>query len=305
VGAVLLSAAGVLHGTAHAAGSGPGAGLSPDLRPVLVLEPPHSALQLVHHAVRLPDKQAESLAMKLGYWIAASVIRRDREERRGPLPSAWRTSEPDRGFGQALLMQLSQASANWPWRTLIVSSSGPESDSQLQSLMGQDAVIAAVRDELVDLTGKVELHVTMQLVTVRAIATTHETRVRTQVEYFAPPLVADSAMPRRSLAHFAMDGPLDDQVGTAATDLSQFLATIVARVSVPDSLHPHNPTLGELGAHPICGECRASDPVVYEQPGRVWVRVGRPTGTILALPLQTHRPVSHAPRTDHAQTGPY
>jgi hypothetical protein len=109
--------------------------------------------------------------------------------------------------------------------------------------------------------------------------------VRTAVEYFAPPLAGNSARPRRSRAHFVMDGPLDDQVSTAATDLSQFLATIVARVSVPDSLHPHNPTLGELGVHPACGECRASDPVVYEQPGRVWVRVGRPPGTILALPL--------------------
>ena len=147
------------------------------------------------------------------------------------------------------------------------------------------AVIAAVHDELVDLAGKVELHVTMQLVTVRASATAREARVRTQVEYFAPPLVADGAMPRRSLAQFAMEGPLDDQVGTAATDLSQFLATIVARVSVPDSLHPHNPTLGELGVHPTCGACRTSDPVVYEQPGRVWVRLGKPPGTILALPL--------------------
>jgi len=292
---IVLLAAGA---AAHAVSPGPGAGLSPDLRPVLVLEPPHVALLLVHHAVRLPDKQAETLAMKLGYWIAAPVIRRDREERRGPLPSAWLTSEPDRGFGQALLMQLSQASANWPWRTLIVSSSGPESDSQLQSLMGQDAVLAVVRDELVDLAGKVELHMTMQLVTVRASATTHEARVRTQVEYFAPPLAGDSAMPRRSQAHFVMDGPLDDQVSTAATDLSQFLATIVARVSVPDSLHPHNPTLGELGVHPTCGECRASDPVVYEQPGRIWIRVGKPPGTILSLPVQASRPISHAPRPD-------
>jgi hypothetical protein len=259
VGTVLLLAAVT---TADAASSGPGAGLSPDLRPVLVLEPPHGALQLVHHAVRLPDN-----------------------ERRGPLPSAWRTSESDRGFTQALLMQLSQPSANWPWRTQIVSSSGPESDSQLQSLPGQDAVIAVVRDELVDLAGKVELHVKMQLVTVRAIATPHETRMRTQVEYFAPPLTGNSAMPRRSHAHFVMDGPLDEQVSTAATDLSQFLATIVARISVPDSLHPHNPSLGELGVHPTCSACRASDPVVYEQPGRVWVRVGKPPGTILALPL--------------------
>jgi hypothetical protein len=248
VGAVLLFALGA---AADAASSGPGAELSPDLRPVLVLEPPHGALQLAHR----------------------------------PLPSAWRTSEPDRGFSQALLMQLSQASANWPWRTLVVSRSGPDSNSQLQSLLGQDAMIAVVRDELVDLTGKVQLHVTLQLVTVRAIATPHETRMRTAVEYFAPPLAGNSARPRRSRAHFVMDGPLDDQVSTAATDLSQFLATIVARVSVPDSLHPHNPTLGELGVHPVCGECRASDQVVYEQPGRVWVRVGRSPRTILALPL--------------------
>ena len=254
VGTVLLLAAGA---AALAASPGPAAGLSPDLRPALVLEPPHGALLLVHPALHL----------------------------HGRLPSAWRTSEPDRGFGQALLMQLSQASANWPWRTLIISRSGPESDSQLQSLPGQDAVIAVVRDELVDLAGKVELHVTMQLLTVRAIATPHETRVRTQVEYFAPPLTGDSTMPHRSQAHFVMDGPLDDQVSTAATDLSQFLATIVARISVPDSLHPHNPSLGELGVHPTCSACRASDPVVYVQPGRVWVRVGKSPGTILALPL--------------------
>ena len=252
VGAVLLLASGT---AAEAASPGPRAGLSPDLRPVLVLEPPHGALQLVRHGTR------------------------------GPLPSAWRTSEPDRGFSQGLLMQLSQASANWPWRTLVVSSSAPESDRQLQSLMGQDAVIAVVRDELLERTGKVQLHVTLQLVTVRAIATAHETRLSTPVDYLAPPLVGNSTSPRRSRAHFVMDGPLDDQVSTAATDLSQFLATIVARVSVPDSLHPHNPTLAELGVHPACAACRASDPVVYEQPGRIWVRVGRPPGTILALPL--------------------
>jgi hypothetical protein len=273
---------------AQAASPGPAAGLAPDLRPVLLLELPRGALLLVHHALRLPDKQAESLAIKLGYWIAAPVIRRDREERRGPLPQPWLTSEPDRGFGQALLMQLSQASANRPWRTLTVSGSGAESDSQLQSLPGEDAVLAVVRLELVDLVGKVELHATLQLLTVRAIATAHETRVRTRVEYFAPPLIADSGLPHRSQAQFIMDGPLDEQVSTAATDLSQFLATIVARVSVPESLHPHNPTLGELGVHPSCGECRAADPVVYEQPERVWVRVGKPPGTILALPL-THR----------------
>jgi hypothetical protein len=260
---------------AQAANPGPGAGLSPDLRPVLVLEAPHGAMLLVHH-----------------------------EKRRAPLPAAWLTSEADRGFGQALLMQLSQASANWPWRTLINSSSGPESDRQLQSLMGQDAVIAVVRDELVDLVGKVKLHMTMQLETVRAIGTAHEARVHTRVEYFAPPLAGDSALPRRSRAHFVMDGPLDDQVSTAATDLSQFLATIVARVSVPDSLQPHNPTLGELGVHPTCGECRASDPVVYEQPGRIWVRVGKPPGTILALPVQASRPHSHTPGPDHAPTAP-
>jgi hypothetical protein len=260
---------------AQAATTGPGAGLSPDLRPLLVLEPPHGPLLLVHH-----------------------------EQRRGPLPSAWRTAEPDRGFGQTLLMQLSQASANWPWRTLIVSSSSRQSDSQLQSLMGQDAVIAVVRDELVDLAGKIQLHVTMQLVTVRASATPHEGRVRTRVDYFAAPLAADSAMPRRSRAHFVVDGPLDEQVSTAATDLSQFLATIVARVSVPDSLQPHNPTLGELGVHPTCSECRASDPVVYEQPGRIWIRVGRPPGTILALPVQSSRPISRPPRSDHTQAAP-
>ena len=257
--AAMIVAAGI--GAAPAATVGPATQLSPDMRPVLVLQPPEGKL----------------------------MIRPDREERRTHLPSAWLTSAPDRGFSQALLMQLSQVSANWPWRTLVISSSGPESDSQLQTLPGQDAIVAEVHAELVDLGDKVEFHVLMALVSVRASATPHETRVRTQVEYFAPALVADRRRPRRNLALFAANGRLDEQVSTAAADLSQFLATIVARVSVPESLHPHNPTLGELGLHPSCGACRASDPVVYLQPARVWVRVGRLPGSILALPRQPAR----------------
>ena len=249
--------AGAAAGTARAASAA--AQLAPDARPILVLEPPPGPLLLVHAA------------------------------RRGPLPSAWRTSEADRGFNQALLMQLSQSATNWPWRTLVVSSSGPQSDSQLQTQVGGDAVVAVLRAELVDLEGKVEYHLRMELTTVRAIATSHESRVVERVEYVARPLAADSARPRRSVAHFVMDGALDAQVSTAATDLSQFLAMIVARVSVPESLHPHNPTLKELGVHPSCGECRPSDPVVYRQPGRVWVRVGRPPGSILAVPLHPAR----------------
>jgi hypothetical protein len=261
----MIVAAGI--GAAVAATPGPATELSPDMRPVLVLQPPQGELMLVQ----------------------------DSEERRTHLPSAWRTPAPDRGFSHALLMQLSQVSSNWPWRTLAISSSGPESDSQLQTLPGQDAIVAEVHAELVDLGGKVEFRVRMDLVTVRAIATPHETRVRTQVEYFAPALAADRRRPRRGQALFAAHGRLDDQVSTAAADLSQFLATIVARVSVPDSLHPHNSTLGELGLHPRCGVCRASDPVVYLQPARVWVRVGRLPDSILALPLQSARALQ--PRT--------
>jgi hypothetical protein len=252
-------------GAASAESLGPATELAPDQRPVLLLEPPQGPLMLVRHAMLLP-------------------------KHRGPLPASWRTSQPDRGFTAALLMQLSHVAANWPWRTLILSTSGPESERQLQTLGGEDAVVALVHDELVDLRGKVQFHVTMELVTVRQIATRRETRARTPVQYFAPLLVADSAMPRRSLAAFAMDGALDDQVSTAATDLSQFLATIVARISVPESLRAHNPTLGELSAHPVCGDCRASDSVVYQQPGRVWVRVAKSGGGILSLPLQSARP---------------
>jgi hypothetical protein len=237
--------------------------LSPDMRPVLILQPPQGELLLVHRVAHRSDKRA--------------------------LPRSWRTAEPDRGFTQALLMQLSHVAANWPWRSLIVSTSAAQSDSHLQTLNGQDAVVAVAHAELVDLGGKVEFHVTMDLVTVRAIATAQQQRAHTPVEYFAPLLLADSSLPRRSVPVFAMDGPLDDQVSTAATDLSQFLALIVARVSVPSSLHPHNSTLGALGLHPVCAECRASDPVVYQQPDRVWVRVGKPRGRILALPLRTSK----------------
>jgi len=239
-----------------------GTELSPDVRPVLILAPPQGGL-LLHHAGQSPDKR--------------------------PLPVAWRTTEPDRGFNQALLMQLDHVAANWPWRTLIVSTGAADSETHLQTLAGQDAVVAVVHDELVEGGSTVQFHVTLALTTVRAIATAHERRVHTPVEYFATGLAADSGRPRRQRVMFGKDGPLDDQVSTAAVDLSQFLALIVARVSVPDNLHPHNPTLGALGLHPACAECRASDPVVYRQPGRVWVRVGRPPGRILALPLRTSK----------------
>jgi hypothetical protein len=256
VAAVVLLSAGI--GAASAATDGSAIELSPDTRPVLLLTPPQGELQLVRRATH----------------------------RRVRLPTDWQTTEPDRGFTQALLMQLSHVAANWPWRSLIISTSGQESDRQLQGLAGQDAVVAVAQDELVDLAGKVEFHVIVELTTLRAIATTHETRVHTHVEYIAPALVADSAQPRRNLASFAKDGPLDGQASTAATDISQFLATIVARVSVPSSLHPHTSTLRGLGLHPVCAECRGSDRVVYLQPGRVWVRVGKPPGSILALPLK-------------------
>jgi hypothetical protein len=283
-----------LGGTAPAAAA-PATELSPDLRPTLLLEPPQGELLLVQHALRLPDRREESLAQKLGHWITAPISGRDRAERRAALPAAWLTSEPDRGFSQALLMQLSHVAANWPWRALVLGSSGPEIDSQLQTLAGQDAVVAVVTDELVDLKGRVEFHVTLELVTTRAIATTQETHSRMQVQYFAPALIADSRQPRHSAAPFAMDGPLDEQVNIAATDVSQFLASTVAHASLPDTLQPHYPTLGELGVHPGCGQCRASDPVIYQQPGRVWVRVGNMPGSVLALPLQSVRPVPRAP----------
>lgn len=269
LGAVIVAALGsALHDAVHAATAASATELSPDMRPVLMLEPPQGDLLLVSHGAR------------------------------AQLPVPWRTSEPDRGFAQALLQQLS-GPANWPWQTLIVSSSGPESDSQLQTLVGQDAVVAVVRDELVDLAGKVQLHVIMDLTTVRAIATTHEKRVHVNVEYLARALTADSGLPRRSRAQFVAAGPLDNQVSTAATDLSEFLATIVARVSVPNRLHPHNPTLGELGVRPDCGECRPADPVVYQQPGRVWVQMSKLPGSILALPLQSVRPAGHVAHRVH------
>ncbi len=168
VGAFIVAVlGGALHGAAHAATAA--TELSPDRRPVLMLEPPQGDLLLVNHPGRLPDKGSGSFALKPGHWIAPPIPKRERYEWSTQLPASWRTTAPDRGFAQALLLQLS-GSANWPWQTLIVSTSGPESDSQLQTLVGQDAVVAVVRDELVDLAGKVQLHVTMDLTTVRAIA---------------------------------------------------------------------------------------------------------------------------------------
>src|ERR1700753_1504862 len=138
VGAVLLAGCMAAGGAAHAV---PTAELSPDTRPVLVVEPPQGELLLVRHITRLPDRPSESLVLRLGHWIVAPVTGATRTEHRAPLPAPWRTTEADRGFTQALLMQLSHVAGNSPWRTLIVSSSHLESDSQLQTLGGRDAVL--------------------------------------------------------------------------------------------------------------------------------------------------------------------
>ena len=56
----LIVVAGI--GSAPAATVGAATELSPDMRPVLVLQAPPGELMLVHHALRLPDRRPESLA---------------------------------------------------------------------------------------------------------------------------------------------------------------------------------------------------------------------------------------------------
>lgn len=276
----------LLPSGASASVPAPPAALSPDQRPTLVIVSPPTALTIVHHARPLPPAEAEQLALKLGLEAAVPIIRRRARDGWDPLPRAWQTDEPDRGFSADISAALDPAQqANWPWRALKIVTSSAEADAALAELSGQDAAIATFKCELEDDFRTVQLvaRATVRLIHDAGAAGQKETQFN--IRHYGRPIAADWGRPRKYAITFRSGGPIDDEVSGAALDLSHALAVIIARLTTPETLTAASRQFGDLTHKPTCPECRAADPVIHQEPGRVWIIPARLGATLLSLPV--------------------
>ncbi|HUN28077.1 MAG TPA: hypothetical protein VMU67_17405 [Steroidobacteraceae bacterium] len=269
----------------------PATALSPDERPILVLVASPSTLMVVHHAHPLPPSEAEQLALKLGLFIAGPIIRRHAREGVDPLPTAWQTSEPDRGFIEALSAALDRTQANWPWRTLRIVDSEADARTVLAESRGDDVAVVRFKCDLDDDLRSVQFVARASVELVRDADTPRESRTQFQIRHLAEPLAADWGRPRKYASEFRPDGPLDHEVDGAALDLSRALAVTIARLTTATpSLTIASRHFADLTRKPKCAVCEPGDPVLHEEPGRVWVAPGRLAGTVLSLPVEAGAP---------------
>ncbi len=268
--------------------SPPVATLSPDQRPTLVIVDSPAELMIMHHAHPLPPAKAEELALKLGLFAAGPIIRRYALEGTEPLPRAWRSGELDRGFAAALAGALDRTESNWPWRALRIAGSQTEANDVLAELTGQDVVLVTFHYVLDDQLRTVQLEARARVKFLRDAGTPRESRTQFTIEHLSRLLDADWGHPKKYAAEFRSGGAFDQMVDGAALDLSRALAVTVARVTTaaPD-LRVAGPHFADLLAKPKCPQCRPSDPVLHEEPGRVWVAPSRLAGTVLSLPVET------------------
>jgi len=289
--ALLIALAPACAAAPEAYALAPSTALSPDQRPTLVLVASASTLMVVHHARPLPPSVAEQLALKLGLFIAGPIIRRHAREGVDPLPTAWQTSEPDRGFIQALSAALDRTLANWPWRTLRIVGSEAEARDVLADSRGEDVAVVRFKCELDDDLRTVQFIARASVELVRAAGTPRESRTQFQIRHLALPLTADWGRARKYASEFRADGPLDQEVDAAAFDLSRALAVTIARLTTATpSLNISSRHFGDLLHKPKCPVCEPGDPVLHEEPGRVWVAPAKLAGTVLSLPVETGPP---------------
>ncbi len=279
---------GVRLAPASAGDSPPVATLSPDQRPTLVIVDAPAELMIAHHAHPLPPAKAEELALKFGLPIAGPIIRRYAREGTDPLPHAWQSDEPDRGFAAGIAAALDRTQSNWPWRALHIAGSNTEANDVLAELMtGQDVVLVTFQYVLQDQMRSVQLDAQAHVRFVRDSGTPGESRTQFTIEHLSRPLVADWGHPGKYATEFRSGGPLDQMVAAAVLDLSRALAVTVARLtSAAPDLHVTGRRFGDLLEKPKCTECRPSDAVLHEEPGRVWVAPSRLAGTVLSLPVE-------------------
>ncbi|MGH8227189.1 MAG: hypothetical protein ACRET2_10710 [Steroidobacteraceae bacterium] len=269
-----------------AAAAPPATALSPDQRPTLVIVAMASPLLIAHHPHPLSDAAAEQLALKIGLQAAVPIIRRDARQGLDPLPDAWKSGEPDRGFTAALAAALERPQANWPWRDLRIVQSQADVRDAISELTGQDVAIATIKCELEDWMHTVQYSAVAHVRLLRAVGTPHESRTQFTIRHLSKRLTADWGDARQYAAVFKADGPLDHVVGAAALDLSRVLAVTIARLTTatPD-VQIAGRRFSALPEKPDCSACEPSDPVLHTEPGRVWVAPSKLAGTVLSLPV--------------------
>jgi hypothetical protein len=271
---------------ASASAQPPAAALSPDQRPTLVIVAAPMALTIVHHANPLPEAEAEKLALDIGLDAAVPIIRRRARDGWDPLPRAWQTGEPDRGFFADMSAALDPAQqANWPWRALKIVTSSAEAEAALSQLSGQDAAIATFRSELEDQLSAVQLVARANVRLIHNAGTPGQSSMQFNIRRYGHPIVADWGRPRKYAATFQSGGALDEEVSASALDLSHALAVVIARLTTPPTLMTASRHYGDLAHKPSCPECLPGDPVIHEEPGRVWVIPTRLRATLLSLPV--------------------
>jgi hypothetical protein len=275
-------------GLAGAASPAPTTSISPDQRPTLLIVAAPTALTIVHHPHPMPVEEAEQLVLQLGMSAAMPIIRRHARGGRDPLPRAWRTDEPDRGFAADVADALDPGQqSNWPWRALKIVSSSDDAHAALAQLEGRDAAIVTFHCELEDHLSTVQLLARANVTMIRASGTPSESRTRFSILHYARPITADWSKPKQSAAPFRADGLLDQEVDEAALDLSHALAVTIARLTTPaaPNLQTVKRRFGDLAHKPHCAPCRPSDPVLHQEPGRVWVAPAQLGGDVLSLPV--------------------
>jgi hypothetical protein len=261
-------------------------GLSPDQRPTLLVVAPPSELMLAHHAHPLNPNAAERLALRLGLLLAAPIIRDNARESRDPLPPPWKSAQPDRGFVSDLKAALDRSQANWPWRALRFVGSTEAADGVVGELKGEDVAVAVIGMELTEHTKDVQFSADVTLTVIRAAGSAREMRTVVTIRHLSERLPATRDRAGEDAAAFRAGGTLDQMVNGAALDLSRIIAVTVARAATPPPAgQAPSRRFGDLTHKPRCAECRSGDPVLHEEPGRVWVAPFKSPGTILSLPL--------------------
>ncbi len=271
---------------ARASSLAPATALSPDQRPTLVIVAAPTALLIAHHPHPLSPQEAEQLALKIGLFAAAPIIRRQAREGLDPLPRAWQAGDPDRGFSAALAAALDRTQANWPWRALRIVASDSEANDAVEGLKGEDVAVVTFKCELEDWMQTVQFSARARVRLLRAAGTPQESRTEFNIRHLSKPLTADWGRSRKYAAVFRSGGPLDQSVDAAALDLSRALAVTIARLTTATpNIRIAGREFGQLADKPQCPECRPDDAVLHEEPGRVWVAPAKLAGTVLSLPV--------------------
>ncbi len=287
---------------AIAASGAPATALSPDQRPTLVIVAAPTALLIAHHPHPLSPTEAEQLALKLGLYTAGPIIRRLARAGLDPLPLAWQSGDPDRGFTAGLAAALDRSQANWPWRALKIVASEAEANDAVSELTGQDVAVVTFKCELEDWIHTVQFSARAQVKLLRGAGTPQESRTQFSIRHLSTPLVADWGSARKYSAVFRPGGPLDQAVNAAALDLSRALAVTIARLTTATpNIQIAGREFGQLPDKPKCPECRPDDAVLHVEPGRVWVAPAKLAGTVLSLPVGPSADQAASERPDHGR----